>query len=138
MELLFNVQTRSAFCWEESVLKIRAVGIRKSYLILVLSLHRKNSISNADDMQLILWNNRPHAGAVKIQKPRGTRLRNSSGALPRLASPPFPSVRSPPCVARLHATVRKDHMTSVTSRATVHNAAFSACQIPAFIRIKYQ
>jgi hypothetical protein len=32
------------------------------------------------------------------------------------------------------ATVRKGHVTSVTSRATIHNAAFSTCQIPAFIR----
>jgi hypothetical protein len=30
-------------------------------------------------------------------------------------------------------TVKKDHVTSVTSRTTIHNAAFSACQIPAFI-----
>jgi hypothetical protein len=29
---------------------------------------------------------------------------------------------------------RKDHVTSVTSRATIHNAAFSACQIPVLIR----
>jgi hypothetical protein len=32
------------------------------------------------------------------------------------------------------ATVRKGHVTSVMSCATIHNAAFSACQIPAFIR----
>jgi hypothetical protein len=32
------------------------------------------------------------------------------------------------------ATVRKNHVTSVTSCATIHNAAFSACQTPAFIR----
>jgi hypothetical protein len=32
------------------------------------------------------------------------------------------------------ATVRKDDVTSVKSRTTIHNAAFSACQIPAFIR----
>jgi hypothetical protein len=44
----------------------------------------------------------PHAGAAKIQKPQETQLRNSSGALPRLASPPFPSLRSALCVARLH------------------------------------
>jgi predicted kinase len=31
------------------------------------------------------------------------------------------------------ATVRKDHVTSVMSRATAHGAAFSACRIPAFI-----
>jgi hypothetical protein len=30
-------------------------------------------------------------------------------------------------------TVRKDDVTSVTSRATIHNAAFSACRILAFI-----
>jgi hypothetical protein len=48
--------------------------------------------------------------------------------------PPLPSR----CLALLGCaitldgtTVRKDHVTSVTSRATVHNAAFSACQIPA-------
>jgi hypothetical protein len=28
----------------------------------------------------------------------------------------------------------KNHVTSVTSRATIHNAAFSARQIPVFIR----
>jgi hypothetical protein len=27
------------------------------------------------------------------------------------------------------ATIRKDHVTSVMSRATVHSTAFSACQI---------
>jgi hypothetical protein len=36
----------------------------------------------------------PHAGGDKIQKPQGTQLRNSSGVLPRLASPPFPFLRS--------------------------------------------
>jgi hypothetical protein len=34
---------------------------------------------------------------------------------------------------RKAATVRKDHVTSMTSRATVHGAAFSVCQNPAFI-----
>jgi hypothetical protein len=29
--------------------------------------------------------------------------------------------------------LRKDDVTSVTSRATIHNAAFLACQIPALI-----
>jgi hypothetical protein len=29
--------------------------------------------------------------------------------------------------------LRKDDVTSVTSRATIHNVAFSACQIPALI-----
>jgi hypothetical protein len=70
----------------------------------------------------------PHAGAAEIQKPQGTPLCNSSGALPRLASPLFA-----PRVAGLWGNCW-DHMTSVTSRATVHNAAFSACRIPAFIR----
>jgi hypothetical protein len=38
------------------------------------------------------------------------------------------------CVTTLNgATVSKDHVTSVMSRATVHNAAFSTCQIPALI-----
>jgi hypothetical protein len=32
------------------------------------------------------------------------------------------------------ARVRKDHVTSVTSRATIHNAVFYACQIPVFTR----
>jgi hypothetical protein len=30
-------------------------------------------------------------------------------------------------------TVRRGHVTSATSRATVHNAAFPACQTPGFI-----
>jgi hypothetical protein len=54
--------------------------------------------------------------------------------------PPLPSPRFAPqcallgCVVTLDgATVRKDHVTSVTSRATVHSAAISACRIPAFI-----
>jgi hypothetical protein len=39
------------------------------------------------------------------------------------------------CTVTLNgATVRKDHITSVTSRATVRGAMFSACLIPAFIR----
>jgi hypothetical protein len=33
----------------------------------------------------------PHARAVETQKPRGTQLRNSSGALPSRALPPLPS-----------------------------------------------
>jgi hypothetical protein len=52
--------------------------------------------------------------------------------------PPLPSPRSAPhhallgCAVSLDgATVRKDHVTSVMSHATVHGAAFSACQIPA-------
>jgi hypothetical protein len=32
---------------------------------------------------------------------------------------------------RCRATVRKDDVTSVTSRATIHNTAFSVCQNPA-------
>jgi hypothetical protein len=54
--------------------------------------------------------------------------------------PPLPSPRFAPHYVLLGyavttgcATVRKDHVTSVTC-ATVHNAAFSACQTPAFIR----
>jgi hypothetical protein len=31
------------------------------------------------------------------------------------------------------ATVGRDHVTSVTSHATIHNTALSACQISAFI-----
>jgi hypothetical protein len=31
------------------------------------------------------------------------------------------------------ATVRRGHVTSATSRATVHNATFPACQTPGFI-----
>jgi hypothetical protein len=38
-----------------------------------------------------------HAGAAEIQKPQRKRLRNSSGAVPRPASPPFPSLRSGCC-----------------------------------------
>jgi hypothetical protein len=45
----------------------------------------------------------PHVGDVEAQKPRGPRLRDSSGALPSLASPPFPSLHSAPCVARLRS-----------------------------------
>jgi hypothetical protein len=50
----------------------------------------------------------------------------------RLASPPFPSLR----VLLGYAVItwlRKDDVTSVMSCATIHNAAFSACQIPALI-----
>jgi hypothetical protein len=38
------------------------------------------------------------AGAAEIQKPQETRLRNSSEALPRFDSPPFPSLRSACCL----------------------------------------
>jgi hypothetical protein len=38
----------------------------------------------------------PHAGDVEAQKPRGTRLCNSSGALPSRALPPLPSPRFAP------------------------------------------
>jgi hypothetical protein len=44
---------------------------------------------------IVAWSS--HAGAHKIQKHQGTRLHNSSGALLRLASPPFPSLRSACC-----------------------------------------
>jgi hypothetical protein len=54
--------------------------------------------------------------------------------------PPIPSPRFVPhralvgCAVTLDGpTVRKGHVTSVTSRATVHGAAFSACRIPAFV-----
>jgi hypothetical protein len=54
--------------------------------------------------------------------------------------PPLPSPRFAPhcallgCAVKLDgATVSKDHVTSVTSRKTIHGAAFSACRIPAFI-----
>jgi hypothetical protein len=50
----------------------------------------------------------------------------------RRVLPPLPSFR----VLLGYAVItwlRKDDVTSVTSRATIHNVAFSACQIPAFI-----
>jgi hypothetical protein len=54
--------------------------------------------------------------------------------------PPLSSHRFAPhrallgyAVTASHATVRKDHVTSVTSRTTVHGAAFSACRISALI-----
>jgi hypothetical protein len=67
--------------------------------------------------------------------------------------PPLPSPRFAPnrallgCAVTLDgATVRKHHVTSVTSRPTVHGAAFSACRISALIgetegsaaRVKYE
>jgi hypothetical protein len=86
-----------------------------------------------------VWPNRPMRELLQYRNPRGIRLRHSSGTLPRLTSPPFPSLRSTTYVARLRgkhwiATVRKGHVTSLSSRASIHKAAFSACQTPAFIR----
>jgi hypothetical protein len=54
--------------------------------------------------------------------------------------PPLPSPLFAPHRASLGYAVStgmcnsKEHVTSVTSHATIHNAAFSACQIPGFIR----
>jgi hypothetical protein len=55
--------------------------------------------------------------------------------LPFLPSPCFAPHRAVlGCAVTLDgATVRKDHVTSVTSRATVHGAVFSTCRIPALI-----
>jgi hypothetical protein len=49
--------------------------------------------------------------------------------------PPLPSFRMllGYAVITWSHNSRKDDVTSVTSRATVHNAAFSICQIPEFI-----
>jgi hypothetical protein len=71
----------------------------------------------------------PHAGAVEVQKPQWMWLCNSSGTLPSHAFPPFPSLRSASCVARLHGkldrTTVRGHVTSATSHAIMHSAAFS-------------
>jgi hypothetical protein len=55
--------------------------------------------------------------------------------------PPLPSPRFAPHRALLgyavntgSRNIRKGHVTSMASPATIHNAAFSACQTPAFIR----
>jgi hypothetical protein len=54
--------------------------------------------------------------------------------LPFFPSPCFVPYRALlGCVVTLDgATVRKDHVTSVMSGATIHNAAFSTCQITVF------
>jgi hypothetical protein len=77
----------------------------------------------------------------KLLKSRNLKRRDCTTVVERChVLPPLPSpIFAPHCVLLGYtvlgrATVRKDHMTSVTSRATIHNAAFSACHIPAFIR----
>jgi hypothetical protein len=59
----------------------------------------------------------PHAGDVEAQKPRGTRLRNSSRALPSRALPPLPSPRFAPHHALLgYAVNTESHNSEEGSR----------------------
>jgi hypothetical protein len=86
----------------------------------------------------ILWRNRPMR---KLLKFRNLNERDCATVAERCrVLPPLPSPSIAPhhellgCAVTLDgATVRKDHVTSQTSHATVHGAAFSACRIPAFI-----
>jgi hypothetical protein len=85
-----------------------------------------------------VWRNRPMRELIKF---RNLKERDCTTVAERCrVLPPLPSPRFAPhrellgCAVTLDgATVRKDHVTSVTSRATVHGAAFSVCQIPALI-----
>jgi hypothetical protein len=86
----------------------------------------------------ILWRNRPMRELIKIRnlKERDcATVAERCRVLPLLPSPRFAPHRALlGCALTLDgATVKKDHLTSVTSRATIHGAAFSACRIPAFI-----
>jgi hypothetical protein len=85
-----------------------------------------------------VWHNRPMGELIKF-----THLKERD--CPTVAEccrvlPPLPPPRFAPHRALLGcavtvdgATVRKDHVTSVMSYATVHGAAFFACWIPVFI-----
>jgi hypothetical protein len=87
---------------------------------------------------LILWRNRPMRKLLKFINLEECDCATVAKRCRIL--PPLPSPRFAPHHALLGyaitldgATVRKDHVTSVTSRATVHGAVFSAFRIPAFI-----
>jgi hypothetical protein len=80
---------------------------------------------------MILWRNRPMR---EVKTFRNFKERDCSTVAERYrVFPPLPF----PCFASLRVLLgyavitwlRKDDVTSVTSRATIHNAAFSACQI---------
>jgi hypothetical protein len=89
-------------------------------------------------LRYVVWRNRPMRELLKFRnlKERDcTTVAERCRVLPHLSSPRFaPHLALLGCAVTLDgATVRKAHVTSVTSRATVQGAAFTACRIQAFI-----
>jgi hypothetical protein len=87
-------------------------------------------------MLYILWRNRPMRGLLKsrnLKERDCATVAERYRILPPLSSPRF----ALPSVARLRGNTgwrnSKDHVTSVTSRATAHGAAFSTCWMPGFM-----
>jgi hypothetical protein len=78
----------------------------------------------------ILWRNRPMREVITFRK---FKERNCATLAERYrVLPPLPSFR----VLLGYAVItwsRNHNVSSVTSRTTIHSAAFFACQIPAFI-----
>jgi hypothetical protein len=86
-----------------------------------------------------LWRNRPMRALLKF---RNIKERDCATVAQRCrVLPPLPSPLFAPHRALLAHAINtgsrnnKSHVTPMTSRATIHNAAFSACQTPAFIRV---
>jgi hypothetical protein len=92
-----------------------------------------NVVSPPTQSQNILWRNRPMRELLKF---RNIKKRNCATVVSGVFSyPSFPPHRTllGYAVPLDCTTVRKDHVTSMTSCVTIHNAVFSACQTPVFI-----